>query len=198
MNATHTEPGRYLRRNRARAAMIAVSILAACGRPGGANNSESPPGVAVPAVGVVLPASEERRLLTYCDGARADADSLWTPSDSVLRAVELSLARHLRGQASPGVAAPDPLGEYSRQYVGLHRGEEKFVFVRGVHQAYLTRALTFDTQSVPQSVKVASAIRRFGETAVDVCDGGRGFFRAEYSLRAQRISRFAFQDYESR
>ena len=197
MTVIYADSGRYSGCNRAGLAACSVVILAACGQPATENKGGSPSEVTVPAVGVVLPASEDRRLLTYCDGSRADADSLWVPSDSVLRAVELSLAGHLRDEASADRPAADPLREYSRQYLGIFRGGEKFVFVRGVHQVYLTRAVTFDTQSVPPSVKIASAIRRFGERALDVCDGGRGFFRAEYRLRTRRTSRFDFQDYEN-
>lgn len=189
MQSHRSSPGLLLR-----LATCAAITLAACRQAAGRSDDAPPTGVSVPAVGVVLPTSEGQRLLTYCDGSRAEADSMWVPSDAELRVVELGLNEHLKTEASE-IATADALQKYSRQYLGLYRGGEKLVFVRGVSQNYLTRAVTFDTLAVPQSVKVASVIRRFGESAINVCDGGRGFFRAEYSLKTQRISRFAFQDY---
>lgn len=197
MSTAPLQSGPSSPREHARRVMLALLLLASCRPAIDGTQSPVPPPHSLSAVGVVLPASEGQRLLTYCDGTRVRADSLWIPSDSQLRLVELRLGQYLRGDPSEGAAATDPLLEYSRQYLGLYRGGEKIVFVRGVHQQYLMRTLNLDTQSVPQSVKIASAIRRFGESVVDVCDGGRGFFRAEYDVGMQRISRFTFQDSES-
>jgi hypothetical protein len=175
-------------------ALCAAGLLGCAGerkRPEG----EEPVGPEMTAVGEVLPFSEARELLRACDGTTVQSDSLWAPSDSELRVVEASLDDYLKGEL-PNDSSGDPLGRYSRQYLGLYRGGEKLVFVRGVSQLHLRRAVTFDTAHVPQSVKIASTLRRFREHPVSACDGGRGFFRAEYSLPARRITRFAFQAYE--
>ena len=143
-------------------------------------------------MGVVIPLTEARRLLTACDGTRVIADSLWTPPQAILRAAEKRLAEHL-SRLSQHALGEDPLETYSRQYFGISRGARTFILINGVHQQYLHHTVQRDTTTeVPVSVRIARAAQQFRTRAVQVCDGGRAFFRAEYDVEGDTISSFAF------
>lgn len=144
---------------------------------------------ALPALRVVLPASEAGILVDGCHGRDVRADSLWTPPDSVLRRLERRLAGHLESAWSADLG--DPLEVYALQYVGFHRDGRRWVFVNGVDRGHLQMAVEWDSVG-GASERVERVARRFREEAVSVCDGGEGFFRAEYDVEADRVSAFAF------
>ena len=147
----------------------------------------------LPMFGVVLPASEAPHLLAACDGKTASADSLWSPPDSTLKALEVRLAQHLIS-----ISRTDSLQAYSRQYLGLYRGGRKLIFVKGVHRSYLTGAVAQDSAAgISRSESVARVQQWLRTSAVRVCDGGMAFFRAEYDVTVDRIAYFSFNAYES-
>jgi hypothetical protein len=140
--------------------------------------------------GVVLPLEEGPQLLTSCDGKRVEADSLWSPPDTVLRVLEVKLASRVRKELSPN--ADDPLRAYHRQYLGIYRAGKALILINGVHDLYLQNT----SQNVPgvtgTSKDTGVIPPWFATRAVVVCDGGEAFFRAEYDVGDDTIIAFAF------
>lgn len=174
-----------------RGSVALAGVLAmACGTAEDPVPARRPDG-GVPLPGVALPLSEAPALLTACDGTRTAADSLWTPADSLLRRLEARLSDHLR-EISPTPEA-DPLQDYARQYLGLYRDGRPIIFINGVNEQYLRRAAgRHRARGLPS--RTVDAAERFKGWAVSVCDGGRGFFRAEYDVGSHAIARFAFNE----
>lgn len=168
-----------------------MATLSGCQR-SDASRDQPQGGDEFPTEGVVLPVSEAGPLLAACDGTVAQADSLWIPSDSIIEEMEVKLGRFLRrvsGSASEG----DPLHRYSRQYLGLYRGDKPLVFVNGVHQRYLQGVVDRDSmRGVPKPIRIEQTARWFRERAVRMCDGGELSFHAEYDVVADSVSAFEF------
>jgi len=164
-------------------------VLSGCDRRAAAPAARATEQQWQPGFRVELPPGATRDLLTDCSGNRMRADSLWTPSSAVIANLEERLAEHLRSSSTRS------LKDYSLQYFGFWRGGRREIFVNGVHNTYLARWLTIDTTGSGQTRK-ARVERSFRTLAINVCDGGEGFFRAEYDVASGSISTFAFNHRE--
>jgi len=85
------------------------------------------------------------------------------------------------------------LHEYSRQYAGIYRAGRRLVRVNAIHGAFFEH----DIESlVAEGADRAEAVGRTEDgirgRAIHVCDGGRGFFQAEYDVVADSITTFTF------
>lgn len=163
-----------------------IATLSGCQK-SDASRDQPQGGNVFPTEGVVLPVSEAASLLSACDGTVAQADSLWIPSDSIIEEMEVRLARFLRRGSG------DPLHQYSRQYLGLYRGDRPLVFVNGVHQRYLQGVVDRDSmRGVTKPIRIEQTARWFRERAVRICDGGELSFHAEYDVAADSVAAFEF------
>ena len=168
-----------------------IAALSGCQR-GDAPRDQPQGGNVFPTEGIVLPVSEAGPLLAACDGTVAQADSLWIPSDSIIEEMEVKLARFV-GRVSGSASEGDPLHRYSRQYLGLYRGDKPLVFVNGVHQRYLQGLVDRDsTRGVTRPVRTEQTAQWFRQRAVRICDGGELSFHAEYDVTADSVSAFEF------
>ena len=142
-------------------------------------------------ISVVLGPRQAPQLLTACDGSRVRADSFWTPDARNLRALQPRLSSRLEEMRDAG--SRSELRDYSRQQLGLYRDGRRLVFINGVHDLYIRRtAELLREQGLSARQARRSTERWLRNEAVEVCDGGEAFFRAEYDVATDRVAWFAF------
>jgi hypothetical protein len=134
----------------------------------------------------LLPDTEIPKLAHPCSrGAPGPITGTWRPDESTLRAVERALPPALqeaidanpRRQFSAKLRSED----YYHQYAGVIVGGKRLVYVNGFHESYLWMW--------PHTLRFTLEWR---ERAIAVCDGGMGFFGAEYDPESGRVSSIDF------
>ena len=110
----------------------------------------------------------------------AAGEGSWHPSPSHIAALETALPAALAAYGQHGADfARAPEGWY-RQYVGIVRGGRRLIYGN-----FLPSWI----------VEYDAAGGRWRREPVGVCDGGPGFFGAEYDVEAGRFTDFAFNGF---
>ena len=112
------------------------------------------------------------------------ADGMWTPDDGLLANIATQVCsvlqplldeRHTRLAAAFVTAIERNASDYGVQCVGLRRAGRRLVYLNGF-----------------QRHPALGPVERWQTVPVIVCDGGQGFFGAEYDPEASRIVRLVF------
>ena len=142
--------------------------------------------------GTVLPhdsleALDKHDLRNQCSRVgTGQVDSFWTPTDSIVVALEQRLPGFFESVAADEsrkkrlYGSVPELAAFVRQYVGIVRGDRPFVYVNA----------WIDSRRVDE--RPSSSPRVQAEPVGGVCDGGNSAFGVEYDVRSQRFRLFRF------
>ena len=129
---------------------------------------------------VILPPNAMPRGQHWCSRSGRDLTGYWRPDPEIIRDLEVALAPAL--QLAFEWAINDParrpgIGEYYRQYVGIRGDGRRAVYINGFHRNH-----------VENTARVRPELASLWQTrAVNVCDGGRDYFGAEYDPVTRKI-----------
>jgi hypothetical protein len=118
-----------------------------------------------------------RRVPTSFTGA-------WSPDASTLRHLEgvwLAVLQEAIDRTTPPGSQSLRAAEYYRQYGGLIIGGRRIVYINGFHRAHL-RMISVNPEGATD----------WRTRAVNVCDGGRAYFGAEYDPTTGRVESIEF------
>lgn len=135
--------------------------------------------------GVVLPSDSWRGFYKMCSRPAPALRGYWVPDSETIRTLEPALAAALE----EALAREDPDGswrpatrDYYRQYIGLHAGRRRIVYVNGFHYQHLE----LSANARPKSAS------RWRTRLVNVCDGGSWYFGAEYDPATRQVRNVHF------
>jgi hypothetical protein len=132
---------------------------------------------------VILPPNPMPKNQTWCSRSGPALRDFWRPDPEIIRELEAALAPALQQaleRASRGRWQPPAPDEYYRQYIGIRAGGRRAVYINGFHRGYVDRMLT------PEHAD------SWRTRAVNVCDGGTGFFGAEYDPATRKVGNIEF------
>lgn len=119
----------------------------------------------------VLPPQQGGALLRQCSRpAPQGITGFWVPTDQEIAELEKRLVPFLKSR--PAGAALLPLARYHRQYVGLIKNGERYIY---------------GNFYVPSAGVVSE-----GSRPVVVCDGGKSFWGVVYSVETKSFSALRF------
>jgi hypothetical protein len=133
----------------------------------------------------VLPANPMPRGQFWCSRPGPGLTGYWRPDPEIIRELEAALAPALQlalERAIDNPARRPAIGEYYRQYVGIRAGGRRAVYINGFHRNHVETT----TRVRPQ---LASS---WLTQAVNVCDGGRNYFGAEYDPSTRKVRNIEF------
>ncbi len=151
-----------------------LAVTAACARPVSSQSLRA-------GRGTVLPAGSAADIVRQCSrGTPGPVDGVWTPTSADIVALDRALAPvlvdALKHSSIPDSLRP-PISRYYRQYAGLVVGGKRIIYVNGFDDDIL-HAYTDSTE--------------WHRTPIVVCDGGEGFFGAEYDPSSLQVRHFQF------
>lgn len=138
---------------------------------------------------VVLPADStadfRATFYRWCSRAGPLLRGFWTPDPDAIRALEAALApmldRELAHRFKDSSHRPG-IHDYYRQYVGIHVGRRRVIYVNGFHRLHVEHLERVRPELTP----------RWRTQVVHVCDGGTLFFGAEYDPETREIKNLHF------
>ena len=178
--------------------LLACLVLASCSASEPEDSS-----VQLPARVVILDASMFADELTFCSRTSfGDVDSFYNPSKTRVAEIDLRLP-----EVSPSESnAQKMLSEYARQYIGVYRGNEQFVYINGIHNFYLDLLLEADISpdarlalqermqqfSLQTSPSIAPGREYWRVRPFNVCDGKQAFWGVEFAVDSGTFSELRF------
>jgi hypothetical protein len=134
----------------------------------------------------VFPVDTARTILKQCSRVvPKSVQDVWLPTPELIRQVELALAPPLQKEldrVSPSEAQRVSAGDYYRQYAGVVIAGQRMVYINGFHRSYLEMG----------SLKPPLLDPGWRRIAVNVCDGWRRYFGAEYDPVARKVRNIRF------
>ena len=155
-------------------ALLSFGLLLACTDADGNVQGLPSAEATLPANAVILDAAAIPAMLRQCSrAAPAAGEGNWRPGPAEIAALEAALPAALGAQGRPGPDWPRAPEGWLRQYVGILRGDRRFIY----------------GNFVPAS---PGAEGRWRDQPVVICDGGPAFFGVEYDVQAHRFTHVAF------
>jgi len=138
-------------------------------------------------VGAVLPVKEARKVLDQCTRATPWlVTRFWTPSDSIISALEQQLPLMSTKLTNKAVALDSM---YYMQYVGLiYLNGRRTVYVNAFDKSYVASLNRLRTQVDGNDTFPWRMV------PIVVCDGGWRFWSVEYDVREQRFGPIKMND----
>jgi len=141
-----------------------------------------------PGTSAILPENIALKVARPCSReVPANVTGAWTPDREQVAAMEAQLAPALRralAELSMADSVRPKVMEYYRQFVGIVSGGKKIIYVSGFHSSYL---------SLVSSIGADTTAWRFAP--VYVCDGGSGYFGAEFDPDTGKLGPIYFNGY---
>lgn len=136
--------------------------------------------------GVVLPPDYwPANMYKWCSRDAPGRSGYWAPDPDTVGGLEAVLAPALQRALEQQVRDPSrrpSANEYFRQYIGLRIGRRQVVYINGFHKGYVESLAA-------RRPELADLWRT---RAVNVCDGGRSFFGAEYDPATRQVVNIRF------
>jgi hypothetical protein len=134
----------------------------------------------------VLPADYfPPNMYTWCSREAPARTGYWAPDSETIASLEVALAPALHRALEREIKDPSrrpATNEYYRQYIGIRIRARQVVYINGFHKNYLDLVATTRPELTPA----------WRTRAVNVCDGGSGFFGAEYDPATGQVTNIRF------
>jgi hypothetical protein len=152
-----------------------------------------------PRFAVVFPAERAQELTQQCSRSFSKGEGTWMPTSEQIARFEALLAPELARalRARWGIAAKP--ADYYRQYGGLVVAGRRVIYVNGFHQDHVRntplllkkKPSEFDRHDFPLELHGSEFWKH---QAVNVCDGGSGFWGAAFDVKSETLVTFRGAD----
>jgi hypothetical protein len=150
-----------------------------------------------PERGAVLTDSSALRVLDQCSrNVPEGLTGQWTPERTHLDHLEAVLPAAIASTLArviykSGASGPSP-ADYYRQYAGVWRNGRRFIYVNGVHSAWVDDTDATHLRHDARSGSPADSVAWWRRSAFVICDGGLASFGALYDVETGRVTDVEF------